>query len=360
MFLTLRKETAAAGAVLLLLGAMALLAGHADVFAEMLRGRIVLCLQTLIPSLFGCMALAAVLTDSGAAAALGRRLLVPARLLRLSPELLTVFLVAQIAGYPVGTSLLRQMHAQGRLSAEAVTVYSGICFGGGPAFLVGLAGKQLFGSAAAGWLMLGACCIANFVLLLCFRPKTEAAAEPKTPDVRISAECITGAVSRTVRSLAGICGMVLLFGILMQLCDLLGVTALLMRLGGLCKIPSQTTRALLAASMDVTGLQGIFYCGLPYRLLLALSAALLSFGGICVQWQCIALGGGLVHGGRLLRMRLFAAVLTFLLTFFAAGLIMLPEAESVFAARSAVSESGSLLPGFMIFCTGFPFLLKKD
>ena len=141
----------------LLLIVTAAAAVNADAAAEMLRLRIAYCLETLIPSLFGCMVLANMLTASGAAAWLGYQLRVPARLMRIPPELLTVFLISQTAGYPVGAMLLRQMAEQGRLHPDDAARASYACFGGGPAFLVGLAGVQLFGSAAAGGLILGAC-----------------------------------------------------------------------------------------------------------------------------------------------------------------------------------------------------------
>lgn len=355
-----RNQTAAAAVTLLLLTGFILLAGNAGVFAEILRSRTVLCLQTLIPSLFGCMALTDVLTASGAAVWLGGRMRPLAKRLHIQPELLTVFLVSQIAGYPVGTLLLRQMAEHGRLSPADAARLSGVCFGGGPAFLVGLAGVQLFGSAAAGWLMLGACVCANLILLMLLRPKSQPLPDMQAVRVRLNAECITGAVSRTMRSLAGICGMVMLFGIVTQLCGMLGVTAVLIRIGGAAGISAQTVRALTAAVLDITQLEQLFSCGISFRSLLALSAALLSFGGICVHWQCLALGGRTLRAGHLLGMRTAAAVLTFLLTFAAAGKIPLPESAAVFAARAAVSKTGSILPSLLIFCTGFPFLIKKD
>lgn len=345
---------------LLLLTVLALLAGNAAAYSELLRDRIALCLQTLIPSLFGCMALTDLLTATGAAAWLGERLRHLARALRLSPELLTVFLVSQIAGYPVGTLLLRRMTDARRLSSEDATQLSCACFGGGPAFLVGLAGVQLFGSAAAGWLMLGACILANVCILMLVRPQALPIARTHPATVRLTADALTGAVSRTMRSLAGICGMVLLFGILMQLCELCGITALLVRMGGAVGIPAQTVRAVLAAALDITQLHRLMMCGLPFRAVLAAAAALLSFGGICVQFQCIALGGGTVHGGRLLAMRLLAAVIAGAVTFLFAGRIPLPETAAVFATRTVISKSGSIVPALLIFCTGFPIVLARN
>ncbi|MBR4201753.1 MAG: hypothetical protein IKQ91_10910 [Oscillospiraceae bacterium] len=362
MYPRIRNQILPAALTAALLCLLAWLAGQSAAVTQMLQARTVLCLQTLIPSLFGCMALCDLLTASGAAAWLGTKLRHPAKLLRIPPEVLCIFLVSQIAGYPVGTVLLRRMTEQGRLSGAAAAKLSCVCFGGGPAFLVGLAGVQLFGSAAAGWLMLGACVLANCILLVltCRSQDSVSNEESAAAAVRLNAECITSAVSRTMRSLAGICGMVLLFGILTLLCDFLGIIALSVRLGGAAGISEQTVRAFFAAFMDVTALQGLFFCGLPFRPLLAISAGMLSFGGICVHWQCLALGSGTVSARRLLCIRLSAALLTALITYAAAGAITLPEAAEVFAHSTKLTENGSVLPALMIFLTGFPFLIKKD
>ena len=281
-----------------------------------------------------------------------------ARRLHLPPELLTVFLVSQIAGYPVGTVLLRQMVKAGRLDAKSAARYACVCFGGGPAFAVGFAGGRMFGRAAIGWMMLGGCILANIMLLLLL-PKPEVP-ESGTPQVHLSAEALPDAVSAAMRSLAAICGMVLLFGLLMLLCDLLGITGLLVRLGGVCGLSEQRVRALMLAVSDVTQLQGLLRCGLPCRLLISLTGALLSFGGICVHLQCRALSAGFLRMRNLLTARLSAAALTFLILYVLSALFDTDEAAAVLAYPAAVSRSGSPLPAILIFCTGFPFLIKKD
>lgn len=330
---------------LLLMTAAAAL--NADAAADVLRLRIAYCLETLIPSLFGCMVLANMLTASGAAAWLGYRLRFPARLMGIPPELLTVFLISQIAGYPVGAILLRQMAEQGRLHPDDAARASGACFGGGPAFLVGLAGVQLFGSAAAGGLILGACISVNLLLLILLRPRHGMAYDADVPAVRLSAELLTGSVSGAMRSLGGICGMVLFFGAAMQL-------------SGMEKIRQPLLRALCTVLTDITQLPALLHCGLHFRILLALSAGLLAFGGICVHAQCIALGVSGLRIGRLLLIRMAAAAAAGGIVFLFAGLINLPESVPVFAPQVSVSRSGSPLPALLIFCTGFPILIKKD
>ena len=358
MIQTARRMIPQAAAAILLLMLFILLTAQAEEIAAVTLQRMRFCLETLIPSLFGCMAAAYLLTGTGAAAWLGSRLHPVAGLLKIPPEVLTVFLISQIAGYPVGTLLLRRMAEKKRLPQEAAGRYACCCFGGGPAFLVGFAGGRLFGSAAAGWMLLGSCLAANLLLLLLV-PKPQNP-PPEPVSVRLTPQALPEAASAAMRSLAAICGMVLLAGILMQLLQAAGITGLLVMLGSRLGIPAQTVLALTEAAADVTQMQQLFCCGLSFRLLLALTASLLSFGGICVHLQCAVLSGGMLRLGRLLAARLAAALLTFLIAYVLSGFFALSGAVPVLAYPAAVSQSGSPIPAILIFCTGFPFLIKKD
>ena len=353
----IRKRCGTAAAGLLLLALLLLLAQNAAVVADILRSRILLCLRTLIPALYGCTAAALLLRESGAAARLGAGFRRTAQLLGIPADCLAVFAVSQLAGYPAGALLLNGQPAR----TPETERLCGLCYGCGPAFAAGFAGGMLFGDAAAGWMLFGACILSN--LLLCLLTRRRGIMQnPSVPPaaVHFSAELLPDAAAGTMRAMSQICGMVLLFGVVRALCDLLGVTAAAVRLGVLCGIRPQTARAVFSALLDVTQLSELFRCGLPYRLLLALTGALLSFGGLCVMMQCQAAGQGLCRFRRLLILRVFAAFLTFLLLYFAAPLHVLPETAAVFAPRTAVSGNGSVLPALLIICTGFPFLIKKD
>lgn len=341
---------------LALLAALLLTAVDAKRVSLVLCERILFCFETLIPSLFGCMALAEMLTASGAGAWFGRWLRLP----HFPPAAAGIFAVSQIAGYPVGTILLQRAVGEGVLSRDDAARLTGVCFGGGPAFLVGLAGAQLFGSAAAGWCMLGACIAANIASACILHPRETLRGSTEQANCRLTAQMVTGAVSSAMRSLAQICGMVLLFAVVLLLGEKTGLTALTAHLIGLFGVPQQTARALLTAFCDVTQLPALFRCGLSFSTLLPVTAFLLSFGGICVHCQCLAAGRGLVSLPRLLVTRLLAALLAALLTAVLAPLIPLPETASVFAPNTAWSQTQSVLPGFLIFCVGFPFFIKKD
>ena len=353
----IRKRMRTGAGALLLFMILLLLAGSGAEVAEVLRERILLCLRTLIPALYGCTAAALLLRESGVAAAAGRKCRRLAAVLGMHPECFAVFAVSQLAGYPAGALLLNGLPKK----TSGTERLCGLCYGCGPGFAVGFAGGVLFGNAAAGWTLFGACVLSNLLLALLTR-KCSAPGLPEPPHAgrESAAEMLTEAASGTMRSMSQICGTVLLFGVVSVLLRLLGVCAAAERLGVLCGIPAQTARAVFSALLDVTQLPALFRCGLPYRLLLALTGALLSFGGLCVMMQCQAAGRGLCRFRHLLVMRVFAAILTFLLLYFAVPQHILPETAAVFAPQTAVSGRGSVLPALLIICTGFPFLIKKD
>ncbi|MBR6106792.1 MAG: hypothetical protein IKQ39_02170 [Oscillospiraceae bacterium] len=349
-------------AALLLTVLMLLLSAHSGAVSAVLHGRIMLCLTTLIPSLYGCTLLGSLLCMSGAANGLGRCFRHIAGLYRMPPAVFGIFLVSQLAGYPVGAMLLKQAAARGDISEQDAARLTCVCFGGGPAFLIGLAGKQYLGSTAHGVCIMLCCIAANLTVGLFLRPKTAAGcAVPHEAEVS-AAQMLTQAASAAMRSMCAICAAVLLFGVLQCVLEICGGMRLLTALGGLAGIHPQTVRAVAGAFADVTQLEAVFCCGLPEHVLLPLSAGLLSFGGCCVMLQCVTVGVRQLAPGRLFCIRLTAALLSGALARICLPLLPLPAAEcaAVFAQHAAVSETGSVIPAFLIFLTGFPFLLKKD
>ena len=340
----------------LLLSLLVLLACDAKAVAAVLRARLYCCLETLIPSLFGCMAVANLLLESGAVGVLGNLLRKPARLLHWSAETAGVFVISQLAGYPVGASLLAEMARAGRILPEDAQRLTAVCYGGGPAFLVGMAGAELFGSVTVGWVMFAACVLANLVMAILLRPHTtpdttaESAAEGLTPAVLIHS------VERAWQSLGRICGIVLGFGIVYRL--LIG-SGLPNVLSTWLHLPGKWICGMMAVVLDVARLPQLFECGIPWQALLPLTAGLLSFGGICVQAQVIAMQPG-ISGMRLILERLAAATLAGIWT--CLFLPMIPDLDAVatFSPQMRGSESGSILPAIFIFLSGFPMFLKKD
>lgn len=345
----------------LLFAALGLQAGRAEVCAEVLRSRVTICLYTLIPSLYGGIAVAGLLRNTGAAEWLGFKLRHIGRCLGMPPQIFGIFLLSQLAGYPVGAVLLRDAASAGAVSRRDAARLTAFCCGAGPAFAVGLAGTQLLGSPAAGWCLLLACFLANLVpaAILLYLAPCGSAAEMSVPAVHLNAVCITDAAAGAMRSLAAICGMVLLFGLLTAFGALLHLPLLAGILCGRLHISAQTLCAFSAAALDITQLHRVCTCGLPLHTLLPLTAALLSFGGICVHGQCLALGVREMRPAEFLCIRLICALLAAGIMRALLPLIPLPDTAAAFAHRTALSESGSLLPAVLILLTGTPVLLQK-
>ena len=358
-----RKPAVSACTALLLTGCMLLLSAHAEAVSAVLYGRVMLCLRTLVPSLYGCTMLGALLCMSGAAQALGHSLRFAADRLHLSHGAFGIFLVSQLAGYPVGSMLLRQASERGDLTEQDAARLSCVCFGGGPAFLIGLAGGQLLGSNACGLCIMLCGMCANLIMAAVMRPQREPARESGGSGCRLDAGMLTDAAAAAVRSMTMICAAVLLFGVIGCTAELCGILRLLTALGGVCGIAPHTVRAAVSAFADVTQLADLAACGLPDPVLIPLTAGLLSFGGCCVLIQCRAVGVRSLRLRTLFLSRISAALLTAFLVRLCLPLLplSLPEcAAEAFAHQTAVSESGSVLPALLIFLTGFPFLLKKD
>lgn len=360
----LKQHGRKAAAALLLTALMLLLSAHADTAAEMLRGRVQLCLTTLIPSLFGCMVLGNLLCLSGAGTAAGYCLRRAAAPLRMPPPVCGIFLISQLAGYPVGGMLLRQATERGEISAQDAARFSYVCYGGGPAFLVGLAGRQLFGSTAAGVCILLSCIAANLTAALLLRPNTAPASDCSAfAGTRLPpAQALTASVTAAMKGMLQICGAVLLFGIIQCILVICGGAAAAEAVGSAAGIPPYTVRALLHTVLDVTQLTELFSCGLPFSVLLPLTAGLLSFGGCCVLLQCTALGVRTLRPAKLFAVRLGTGLLTAIFVRLSLPLLPAVPAQTVFvpARQPVLSQTGSFLPAFLIFLTGFPFLLKKD
>ncbi len=117
--------------------------GKATIMQTALTNSLTICLTTILPSLTAMMILTRILTESGLLEQwnflFGRLFHF---LFRLPANFCSIFFISQIAGYPVGAAMLCpyfQTHANAKKELSAIT---SVCFGGGPAFLIGTVGAQ--------------------------------------------------------------------------------------------------------------------------------------------------------------------------------------------------------------------------
>jgi hypothetical protein len=168
---------------------------------------VTMCIQTVIPSLFPFFLFSILLTTS----LIGRqvRILVPlCRLCRIPAGAEPIFIAGFLGGYPVGAQCVSQAYEAGQLSHSDARRLLGFCSNCGPAFLFGMA-AVMFDKWWMPWVLWGIHIVSAVLvgILLPGKSGQYASIAPR----RISP---VEALDRAVRIMAGVCGWVIMFRIL--------------------------------------------------------------------------------------------------------------------------------------------------
>lgn len=333
-----------------LLAALALCAGAGIVLfpgelSEAVRGSVGGCLEVVIPALFAFTVLAVYLQRSGLYRVVLKPLTVPlSKLLRLPEELCAVFLLSNIGGYPVGAKLLTGLVRSGRLRRGDASRLLCCCYGSGPSFVIGTAGMQVFGSAAAGGMIFGACILSSLAAAAAVcRFGEPILLEESSSAQDLSAECFISSVDAGARVMYTVCVMSVAFAAVTALLDSAGITELAAWALGKLGLGGNSDR-LLPALLEVTQVRGL----VPEGAAASLCAAALSFGGVCVLMQVGALTGGEISMKPLLISRLPAALLSGFLAFPAGKLTTAAEAYSPNASGVPAGQAFSINAGLSV------------
>ena len=275
-------------------GALALLfLFRESVAAQGVRDGIELCLTSVIPALFPFFAASQLLVSLGAAEVLGRAAgPLFRRLFGIGGAGASAFLLGLIGGYPVGAKTTESLVRQGLLTPEDGVLLLTFCNNAGPAFILGIVGSGVFHSPRAGvWLYLLHAASATAVgLVFCFirkcimKPETSCfvqvsgtscnfpAAGRRKPSPSPAAAFI-GAVRGGVTAMAGVCGFVIFFLVVLRLAE-----SFLGMLPPMAAGFVELTNGILRLTADRAGFIS--------------AAALLGWGGLSVHCQTAAVLGG--------------------------------------------------------------------
>ena len=236
---------------------------------------IILCLQTVIPSLFPFFMLSNLLTGSLMGADF--RILRPiGRIFGLPKGAQSLLIPAFLGGYPAGAQSIAAAYQKNQISKRTAEQLLAFCNNAGPAFLFGMVGP-LFPSPYAPWALWAIHIIAAWMVSLLFRWEQEDAA------CRNAISCsIPEAMAASGNTMAMVCGWVVMFRILIRFLNCwvlwllpttgqIGVAGLLELANGCCSLP-------LIASV-------------PVRFVLC--SVFLAFGGLCVTMQTASAVAGL-------------------------------------------------------------------
>ncbi len=278
-----------------------------------------LCFSAVIPSLFPFCVLSVLLT--GSLTGIRSRLLQPLeRLLKMPKGTGSLFLIGLLGGYPTGAQAVALCRESGQLTDAQADRMLGFCSNAGPAFVFGIC-AGLFPKMWMAWL-LWLTHIGSSIAVGMLLPKVSGT------DSHLSETAVSlpYAVQKGVRSMALVCGWIVLFRMTIAFLDR----------WFLLLLPSGW-RAFILGLLELTNgcclLEGLGSVSLRFFL----CSIFLSFGGLCVVMQTASCskGLGMYLPGKLLQ-AVFSATLSSVLAGFLGG-DTLPTGITVFSVFLAAA-----------------------
>lgn len=220
------------------------------------RESVQLCVRTVIPSLFPFFVLSAYLTGAGGG---------------------SIILSGLLGGYPVGAQALARTAAAGGMEGNQANRMLTWCSQAGPSFIFGIAAAQ-FPNMRYGWFLWGIQLLSAFSVCVTFSGNHRIA--PNSPPTK--ANNLSTSMQTAIRSIAGVCGWVVIFRIILGFLERWVFFFL-----------PDTLKILISGTLELTNgclmLSLIEDVGLRFLLCLVF----LNFGGLCVVFQTFSLAAGL-------------------------------------------------------------------
>lgn len=315
------------GMIILILDTKTALCGASD--------GIELCLRTVIPSLFPLCMLSTLLTSTPIGTSFPPMRIL-CRLLHTSPTGASIFLSGILGGYPMGAQGIATACREGRLDQNEGRRLLAFCNNAGPAFLFGI-GAKLFDGTKLCFLAWGIQLI-SAIIVAAMTPGRETKQQIVA---KFSSISISSAMSKSIKTMAMVCGWVILFRVLIHY---LAVWILWW--------VSDSIQILIFGLLEISN-GCIFLSNLQsqaHRFLLF--TTFLSFGGLCVTMQTYSVVSDCnLNFRHYLMGKITQTAITFLLAYFC--LIFFPSTEEI--------SIGVVLPMICILTIiGYRFFVKKQ
>ena len=294
-----------------------------DIVMTSVRNATHLCADTVVPSLFPFLILSSFIVNAGLAQKSGKLLSpVTSFIFNLPGIAGTAILMGLIGGFPVGPKMTSQLYEKGYISQNQAKTMMLFTINAGPAFVISTVGFSMFGSIQYGLLLYISMILSSMTIgiVVCGRLKESPTdVKPGSETANNLGEALCVSVNSGTSSIINICAFVILFA---ALTSAIGIF-----------INNTQTINCITAILEVTRGCSTFAAEahtLSSTVILPLTAAVLSFSGICVHCQifdCIRNVGLPYH--RFLIWRGIGAALAAL--YCRAGVLLFPEKYQVFS-----------------------------
>ena len=206
------------------------------------------------------------------------------------------FVLGISGGYPLGAAAVVDLYRRGECGREEAGRLLAFCNNSGTAFIIGAAGTGVFGSSCVGVLLFGSHILAALITALILNLQTpRVSARRNNIEIRTLRfpEAFSASVKSSVTSALTICGLVTFFSVIISVLD--GTGAFTFLAGGLHELTGMSygaARALLTGLIELgSGVGALEGLG-AYPGTVAICAFILSWGGVSVHCQTMALTAG--------------------------------------------------------------------
>ena len=274
----MKKITSAAAFLLLVLFAAVFLSSPARFGQSVLNG-LMLWLTAIVPTALPLLVVLSLMVRSPAFLSLTRRLSPFAeKLFRIPGAGAGAMLLSLLSGYPAGARTVAELASEGRLQKGDVFYTTCLASTSGPAFCLGAA-AAMFGSPAAGMVLFGSHLLAVWSAGFLLPRLTRHKANPAPPPLPKAREPFSALLISAVQAVLSVGALIALFFCIKEM-----LFSILPPLSGYGE-------GVLSGLLEVTaGVSAL--ANLKTPLSLALAAAEVSFGGLCVNAQQLSFLAG--------------------------------------------------------------------
>lgn len=249
-------------------------------YAQSIQTGISLWAVSVLPATFPFLFLTALLTKLRPYSFFSEKLSpLAGRLFRISGAGSGAAILSALSGYPVGARMVSDLYCGQRIAKTETFRLACLCSTSGPMFLVGTVGCMMYGSAKTGWIMLFSHLFAVWLVCFFLRFTAKPVRFAAPPPIKPSENALSDSLWSAVVSILCVGGFIALFACFGQMLSDLGVFAGISALlggayaEGVCRGLMEMTTGCAFLSSYATPLS----C--------ALSAAIVTFGGLCVLCQ---------------------------------------------------------------------------
>ena len=347
--------------VLLLVG-IYFCAAEASLVKSAVSSGIDRCLTVVIPSLYAMMAVAVMITKSGILRCIPRFIGFAGRILfGMNRESFAIFVFSMSAGYPAGAKMITEQYSAGKITGKEASLLCGICFGAGPAFIMGCISGTLYGSGPAGRIIIISTVSANILTALgvaFFLRRGVSDRNTAQRQLEISGSLLTESVVSAGGTMGELCFMITAFSVITAMLEHFGVISAAAGIfSSFTGFDMDVSGAFIASVLDITAVQGLpadNYALLPWL------CVLVSFGGICVLFQTAAIIAGRFPLRRFILLRGIVSVLSFWICRLIMPFMLRDQIVPASSVDVGLCGSPSPVPSVMLLLMTFIIIAEYD